>query len=255
MPNLAFRSSDEIIDPLFEQLAHPDDSVSVAMLEKLIPTLPIEYQRYVAYGITSLIKDDEYQAVTFFDMAFSASPQENKVFVLSNAAASLGVSKRYRRELIFLRKSLQLNSPKLLKYASHIAARWCEFGMLKDIESKLMQLKSESILSDDEDINKMFNESNKMLSILGEASESERESLNLAANLVQKLAEDEGLPVFDTRVWKDSEDCYCYAFYLHEDYHDRFRELDEKLDRLIIDSMLDYTHVTPVIFFGGAHAS
>ncbi|EIC83967.1 hypothetical protein [Serratia sp. M24T3] len=255
MPILAFRNSAEIIDPLFEQLSHPDDSVSLALLEKLIPTLPFEYQRNVAYGITRLIEDDVLGAVDFFDRAFADCPPEQRGFVISNTAASFGVNKRYSRELFYLKKSLSLNNLHLLKYASHVAAKWCEFSMLKDIERKLAQLNAENNQSDDMGINKMFSESKEMLSTLGDASEGERESLNLAANLVLKLAEEEGLPIIDTKVWKDDEDCYCYAFYLHEDCHDRFQELDRKLDRLITDSMLDYTHVTPVIFFGGAHVS
>ncbi len=96
----------------------------------------------------------------------------------------------------------------------------------------------------------MMNYASDALSVLTGASPQDRQSLNFAAKLIHELAEQENLGTDNTTVWIDDEGSYCYALHLDEKDYPRYPELDRKLDKMVIDSGLDYARVTPLILLG-----
>ncbi|HHQ6627117.1 TPA: hypothetical protein ACSTL5_003630 [Serratia fonticola] len=94
----------------------------------------------------------------------------------------------------------------------------------------------------------MMNYASETLSILSGASPQDRRGLNFAAKLIHELAEQENLGADNITVWIDAEGSYCYALHLAEKDHHRYQELDRRLDKMVIDSGLDYVRVTPMIF-------
>ena len=96
----------------------------------------------------------------------------------------------------------------------------------------------------------MMNYASDTLSVLSGASPQDQQGLNFAAKLIHELAEQENLGTDNTTAWIDGEGSYCYALHLDEKDHHRYQELERRLDKMVIDSGLDYVRVTPLILLG-----
>lgn len=250
MPSPAFRDSSEIVTPLFEYLSNPDESVSIGMLRRQAERLPHDYQREVARGILSLIDGDRASARVHFDEAERCSPSNQYAFVLSNAGVSFNAANCYADELDYIKRSVRYRSPHLLRYAYFVSARWCDFELFTDVAAAVKKLNVQLFTVDEPELLRMMNYANDTLSILSGASPQDQQGLNFAAKLIHELAEQESLGTDNTTVWIDDEGSYCYALHLDEKDYPRYQDLDQKLDRMVIDSGLNYVRVTPLILFG-----
>ncbi|WP_333896587.1 hypothetical protein [Mixta calida] len=189
-------------------------------------SLPDAYQSLAIEGIIVLLDGQFERGIAAIEESLSLCADDPVTWI--NFSATLSNCALHAKQLEVLNRALRLDSPTVAKHAMVFGAFWINIDMMKTAYKKLEKygmLLEDSVAS-----------SIATLNNVNEYGEDNAEYLSLAASLVMKIAEKEGIEGSRTAIMQDAEGVCSFTFFVETD--DPYYLL--KLNSELISSMVDH---------------